>query len=100
MRCGRREIFERVYQRVGRHYRKRPPGRIEVKLALETVLELISEALREEGRVTIKNFGTFKVVTRKARKWRDFKTGLLRESKPKRQVVFKIAPKFLEELNF
>ncbi len=100
MRVGRKELVERTYRRVGRYYRKDPPGRFEVKLALETILSLIAEALWQGEPVTIRAFGTFKVVERGPRRWRDFKTGDVRKTTARKKVVFKASSKFLQELNF
>ena len=89
MRCGRREIAERLYRRVGRFYRKRPPARFEVKLALEAILALITRALLADEKVKIRGFGTFEVKERAGRMVRDFRTGKKRKGKPYRTVVFR-----------
>ena len=100
MRVGRKELVERTYRRVGQYYRKEPPGRFEVKLALETILSFITEALLKGESVSIRAFGSFRVVKRAPRRWRDFKTGEERKAPARRKVVFKASSKFLKELNF
>jgi len=100
MRCGRREIAERLFRRVGRFYRKRPPSRFETKLALETILTLITRALLAGEKVKIRGFGTFEVRERAGRMVRDFKTGRKHKGRPYRTVVFRPSAGFTKTLDF
>ncbi len=66
---------------------------------LNYVFDLISRALQEEQEVKISGFGTFKVRQTKDRKWRNPRTGEIKDIKPKRTVQFKASKKLTVRLN-
>jgi DNA-binding protein HU-beta len=52
------------------------------------VIEAIQQGLAKEGKVQIREFGTFKVVTRKAREGRNPQTGVAIQIAEKQVVKF------------
>jgi len=57
--------------------------------AVETVFETIGQGLRDGEKVSISNFGTFRVTLRKARQGRNPRTGESIAVPPRRGVRFK-----------
>lgn len=57
---------------------------------VEAFLDTFTEALAREGRLELRDFGTFRVRERKARMGRNPKTGALVELPPRRRVAFKM----------
>jgi nucleoid DNA-binding protein len=62
---------------------------LEVKAAVQKVLDGIIDVLDTEGRLELRNFGVFEVVTRKARVGRNPKTGETAEVPERKTVKFK-----------
>src|SRR5512146_2250723 len=54
---------------------KAESGRAEAEVAVDSVLELIAEALRSNERVDLRGFGSFVVKQRKERQGRNPRTG-------------------------
>ena len=65
----------------------------EARLALESILSSITDALKKKEAVTISGFGTFKVTERKARTVKNIQTGKMMD------VEAKNAPKFVPGKN-
>lgn len=59
---------------------------------IEAVLDTITEAVSTSGELAIPRFGTFKIVTRKAKRYRHPKTGEIMEMKEKRIMKFNASP--------
>ena len=66
------------------------------KIALETILSIMKDELANGGEIKLVNFGTFKIVARKARKGRNPRTGESIDIPAKNVVRFK-AGKALKE---
>ncbi len=64
--------------------------------AVETVFETIRAALSAGEKVSISNFGTFRVKLRKSRQGRNPKTGEAIAVPPRRGVRFKASKQLLE----
>ncbi|OAG28193.1 HU family DNA-binding protein [Thermodesulfatator autotrophicus] len=95
---GRKEFLERVYERVGKRYKRFRPSRFQTREAVEAILSLLEEAFLRGEKVTISGFGTFEVKEGKPRLVKDFSTGERKKSQPKRRIIFKASPKLLKEL--
>ena len=62
----------------------------EAKRVVQNVLDVIKDALVEEGRIELRNFGVLEVRKRVARQARNPRTGETVQVKKKRVVVFKV----------
>ena len=65
-------------------------------IAVRTVFDAIARALREGEKVSISNFGTFRVKARRARDARNPKTGTGVSVPPKKGVRFKASKQLLK----
>lgn len=74
-------------------------SKAEAARAVGTVLDIIQGALAKGKEVKISDFGTFKVVRRKARKGRNPQTGEEIRIPAKKKLVFKASKAFTEQLN-
>lgn len=79
------DIEEKVYQAHGGLTRK------EIEHIVNTVFDLIKEAVVHEGTVKLKDFGVLEVVSRRGKLGRHPKTGQLVEVKPRKAVVFRFS---------
>ncbi|HEY2018658.1 MAG TPA: HU family DNA-binding protein [Bryobacteraceae bacterium] len=70
----------------------------EVEVAVDSVLELIAEALRSNERVDIRGFGSFVVKERKARQGRNPRTGETITIAAKRDASFRPGKELTEKL--
>jgi DNA-binding protein HU-beta len=61
----------------------------DARIVIGTVLDGVSKGLKEDGKVTLVDFGTFSVVERKARKARNPQTGEEIDVPAKRVPKFK-----------
>ncbi|RKY05605.1 hypothetical protein DRP77_00460 [Candidatus Poribacteria bacterium] len=66
---------------------------------VDILLDSIAYLLAEEGRLTIRGFGTFVVKERAGRLGRNPRTGEVIRIPPKKRVSFKPSPKLIERLN-
>ena len=64
-------------------------GQILVQEVVQKTLDEIISAIRRDGRIELRNFAVFEVVTRKARKARNPRTGASVSVPAKRVVKFK-----------
>lgn len=62
---------------------------VQTSEVVQLTLEAIADAILEEGRVELRNFGVFEVKTRRARKARDPRTGETMDVPPRNVVVFR-----------
>jgi nucleoid DNA-binding protein len=70
----------------------------EVEVAVDSVLELIAEALRSNERVDIRGFGSFVVKERKERQGRNPRTGETITIAAKRDASFRPGKELTEKL--
>jgi nucleoid DNA-binding protein len=73
-------------------------GKGEAAVALDSVLDLIAEALRANERVDLRGFGSFVVKDRKERQGRNPRTGETITIAAKRGASFKPGKELMEEL--
>lgn len=64
----------------------------EVKNALEVFVDVLTEGLTDDGKVTVNGLGTLEVKARKARKARNPKTGETVDVAAKNVVKFRTKP--------
>lgn len=73
-------------------------AKTEAKDSVEMFMRTIKDALKNNERVTISEFGSFYVKFRKARKGRNLKTGEIIDIPPQKVVKFTPSPKLNQEL--
>ena len=73
-------------------------GKAEVAVAVDSVLDLIAEALRSNERVDLRGFGSFVVKERKERQGRNPRTGETITIAAKRDASFKPGKELTEKL--
>jgi nucleoid DNA-binding protein len=73
-------------------------GKAEVEVALDSVLELIAEALRSNERVDLRGFGSFVVKDKKERQGRNPRTGETITIPAKRDASFRPGKELTEKL--
>ena len=73
-------------------------GKAEVEAAVDSVLEMITEALRSNERVDLRGFGSFVVKFRKERQGRNPRTGETITIAAKRDASFKPGKELTEKL--
>ena len=73
-------------------------GKAEVEVVVDSVLELIAEALRSNERVDLRGFGSFVVKERKERQGRNPRTGETITIAAKRDASFKPSKELTEKL--
>ena len=74
-------------------------GKAEVEVIVDSVLELITEALRLSERVDLRGFGSFVVKDRKERQGRNPRTGETITIAAKRDASFKPSKEVTEKLS-
>ena len=72
--------------------------KVEVEVAVDSVLDLIAEALRSNERVDLRGFGSFVVKERKERQGRNPRTGETITIPAKRDASFKPGKELTEKL--
>lgn len=70
----------------------------EAKTAIDTVITLICEGLVEDGRVSLKYLGRFKIKKYKGHKGFDFRDGKSVEIPPHNKIKFTPSEKLREEI--
>ena len=70
------------------------------KIALEAILNIMKEELGNGGEIKLVNFGTFKVINRKARKGRNPRTGEVIDIPAKNVVKFKAGKALKEAVDY
>ena len=73
-------------------------GKAEVEVAVDSVLEMITEALRSNERVDLRGFGSFVVKDRKERQGRNPRTGETITIAAKRDASFRSSKELTERL--
>jgi DNA-binding protein HU-beta len=89
--AGKAELVERVAELTG--YPK-----TQVAMTYDLLFELMSEALAEDDKVTVPNFGTFQVTQRPARAGRNPATGEAITIAASKTVRFKVSKNLKETL--
>ncbi len=87
----KQQLIEKVAAKAG-------SGRAEAEAAVDSVLELIAEALRSNERVDLRGFGSFVVKQRKGRQGRNPRTGETITIAAKRDASFKPSKELTEKL--
>ena len=89
--AGKAELVDRVAELTG--YPK-----TQVAMTYDLLFELMSEALAEDDKVTVPNFGTFQVTHRPARVGRNPATGEAISIAASKSVRFKVSKNLKEAL--
>jgi DNA-binding protein HU-beta len=89
--AGKAELVERVAELTG--YPK-----TQVAMTYDLLFELMSEALAEDDKVTVPNFGTFQVTQRPARAGRNPATGAAITIAASKTIRFKVSKNLKEQL--
>ena len=89
--AGKAELVERVAELTG--YPK-----TQVAMTYDLLFDLMSEALAEDDKVTVPNFGTFQVTQRPAREGRNPATGAAITIAASKTVRFKVSKNLKETL--
>lgn len=87
------DIIEGVYERLGGFSKK------EATAIVETILDVIKDALTHGERVKISKFGTFAVRAKRKRRGRNPKTGAPIEISARRVLTFKPSQVLKSSLN-
>ncbi len=82
MSITKREIVDRIYKDTKIRY-------IDVRRVVQEVFDRIVDYLGDGERIEIRNFGIFKIKSRRARKGRNPRTGQEVMVPPRKAVVFK-----------
>ncbi|MBW1750390.1 MAG: integration host factor subunit beta [Deltaproteobacteria bacterium] len=88
----KRELINGVSEQLGDYYKQ------DVALAVDIVLEEISQALTEGRRVEIRGFGSFSVRTRKPRTTKNPKTGKMMDIPARKTLHFTMSKSLKEVL--
>ena len=78
----KKEIIKHISYRIGL-------TQVETRKVVQGTFDAIIDAIAQEGRIELRNFGVFEVKTRKARKARNPRTGEEVSVPEKRVVIFK-----------
>ena len=87
------DLINAVADKLGGDYTKKATA-----AAVQAVFDTLAEAIRDDGRFSYPDFGTFKVKERAARKGRNPRTGATITIAASKNVSFKAAPKFKASL--
>jgi DNA-binding protein HU-beta len=87
----KQQLIEKVAAKTGL-------GKAEAAVALDSVLDLIAEALRANERVDLRGFGSFVVKDRRERQGRNPRTGETITIAAKRGASFKPGKELMEKL--
>ncbi|MBW1751067.1 MAG: integration host factor subunit beta [Deltaproteobacteria bacterium] len=88
----KRELINGVSGQLGDYYKQ------DVALAVDIILEEISQALTEGRRVEIRGFGSFSVRTRKPRTTKNPKTGKMMDIPARKTLHFTMSKSLKEVL--
>jgi len=90
---GKAELVSKVHDAIGGGGTRKT-----AEAAFDAVVDAIKDALRDDGRVTIPDFGTFRVKERAARKGRNPQTGATIDVPASKTIAFKPAPSVKDAL--
>ncbi|MBF0480382.1 MAG: integration host factor subunit alpha [Desulfovibrionaceae bacterium] len=80
-------------------YEKTDKSRTEVKVMVESLLDIMKESIKKDHALLISGFGKFEAYDKKARKGRNPHTTETITLPPRKVVVFRLSRKFRAELN-
>ncbi|MBN2141656.1 MAG: integration host factor subunit alpha [Desulfovibrionaceae bacterium] len=80
-------------------YEKTDKNRAEIKEMVETILEIMKQAVKNDHALLVSGFGKFEAYDKKARKGRNPQTNETITLPPRKVVVFRLSRKFRSELN-
>lgn len=86
------DIVESIYEESGKN-------RLDAKLAVERLLEIMKGAIKKDHALLISGFGKFECYDKASRKGRNPQTEETITLPPRRVVVFRLSRKFRAELN-
>lgn len=86
------DIVDKIYENVGF-------PKSEVAKIVETVFDLIKEALQREDKIVVSGFGNFVIRNKRARRGRNPQTGDHLEITARRVLMFKPSPVLKTSLN-
>ena len=86
------EIVDNIYEKSERN-------RAEVKAQVETMLDIMKDAVKKDHSLLISGFGKFEAYEKDARKGRNPQTSETITLTPRKVVVFRLSRKFRTELN-
>ncbi|GAB7024593.1 integration host factor subunit alpha [Salidesulfovibrio brasiliensis] len=80
-------------------YERTDKNRAEIKDLVETVLDIMKQAIKKDHALLVSGFGKFEAYAKKARKGRNPQTNETITLPPRKVVVFRLSRKFRAELN-
>jgi integration host factor subunit alpha len=86
------EIVDNIYEKTDRN-------RAEVKVLVESLLDIMKQAIKKDHSLLVSGFGKFEAYDKKARKGRNPQTAETIVLPPRKVVVFRLSRKFRAELN-
>lgn len=86
------EIVDNIYEKTDRN-------RAEVKTLVESLLDIMKQAIKKDHSLLVSGFGKFEAYDKKARKGRNPQTAETIVLPPRKVVVFRLSRKFRAELN-
>lgn len=86
------KIIDAIYEKTNRN-------RSEVKAIVESLLDLMKQAIKKDHALLISGFGKFEAYDKKARRGRNPQTDESITLAPRKVVVFRLSRKFRAELN-
>lgn len=86
------EIVESIYEQTDKN-------RIDVKNAMEKLLDIMKNAIKKDGALLLSGFGKFECYEKKARKGRNPQTAESITLPPRKVIVYRLSRKFRNELN-
>jgi len=86
------DIVDHIYEKTERN-------RAEVKILVDTLLEIMKQSIKKDDSLLISGFGKFDAYAKRARKGRNPQTSDSIVLPPRKVVVFRLSRKFRAELN-
>ncbi len=80
-------------------YERTDKNRAEIKDLVETILDIMKNAVKKDHALLISGFGKFEAYDKRARKGRNPQTTQTITLPPRKVVVFRLSRKFRAELN-
>ena len=80
-------------------YEKTEKNRAEVKVLVDSLLDIMKQAIKKDNSLLISGFGKFDAYDKRARKGRNPQTSDSIVLPPRKVVVFRLSRKFRAELN-
>jgi len=80
-------------------YEKTEKNRAEVKVLVDSLLDIMKQAIKKDNSLLVSGFGKFDAYDKRARKGRNPQTSDSIVLPPRKVVVFRLSRKFRAELN-